>query len=115
MSWTRLFGRGIRDRQRDDEMRAHVELRIGQLESEGMTHDEAERRARLEFGNLRARREDVAELDRLPIADALGRDLRYAVRVLLRTPAFTLASVATLALVIGANTAVFSLANALLL
>ena len=58
---------------------------------------------------------EIHHMTRLPIVDVLGRDVRFALRVLRRTPAFTITSVVTLALVIGACTAVFSLADAILI
>src|SRR5262249_18243443 len=104
-----------RDRDRAEEMRAHVELYVDELVARGRTPEDARREARLAFGNPRAKLEEVRQMSRLPIIDALWRDAKYAVRVLRRTPAFTTTAVVTLALVIGANSAVFSLAAAILL
>ncbi|HUF46174.1 MAG TPA: ADOP family duplicated permease [Vicinamibacterales bacterium] len=114
MGWTRFFRRTARERERADEMRAHLDLYTDEFVGQGHTPDEARRLARLRFGNPRAKLEDVDDRNRLPVFDTLGRDLRYAVRVLFRAPAFTATTVVTLALVIGACTAVFSLANAIL-
>lgn len=115
MSWRTWFRRARRDREREEELREHVALHVDDLIARGVTPAEARRQARVLFGNPRARREEMDEMLRLPLMETCARDLRYAVRVLLRTPVFTLTAVTTLALVIGANTAVFSLANALLL
>ena len=104
-----------RERERAEEMRAHVELYAEELMARGRTPEDARREARLAFGNPRAKLEEVEAMERLPFFDSLWRDIKYAVRVLWRTPAFTATAVATLALVIGANTAVFSLAHAILL
>jgi predicted permease len=114
VSW-RVFSRAARERERDDEMRAHMALFVDELVARGKTIEDARREARLAFGNPRAKLEEVGEMNRLPFFDALWRDVKYAVRVLRRTPAFTLTAITTLALVIGANTAVFSLADAILL
>lgn len=114
MGW-RLWSRAARERERAEEMRAHVELYIEELVARGRTPEDARREARLAFGNPRAKLEEVDQMNRLPIFDALWRDGKYAVRVLRRTPAFAFTAILTLALVIGANTAVFSLANAILL
>jgi predicted permease len=115
MPVTRWWNRAARERQRAEEMRAHVDLYVEELMARGRTRGEAEREARLAFGNPRVKLEEIHQMTRMPVVDALGRDLRYAVRVLRRSPAFTATAILTLALVIGACTAVFSLADAILL
>jgi hypothetical protein len=90
-------------------MQTHLDLAVEHYMVQGMSRDDAERRARLRFGSVRAHREGIDDMNRLPLLDTLGRDLRYAVRVLYRAPAFTLTAVATLAVVIGANTAILSI------
>lgn len=115
MAWSPWFIRRRRDRERQDEFDSHLAHHIDDLVGRGVEPAEARRQARLLLGNTRARREELDEMQRASVCDAIWRDLRYAVRVLRRTPAFTATSIVTLALVIGANTAVFSLANGLLL
>ena len=115
MGLGRWWRRGARECQRAEEMRAHLDLYVEELVARGRPHDEAEREARLAFGNPRVKLEEIHQMTRMPIVDSLGRDLRYAVRVLRRTPAFTSTAIVTLALVIGACTAVFSLADVILL
>ncbi|HEX5216649.1 MAG TPA: ABC transporter permease [Vicinamibacterales bacterium] len=102
-------------RDREEEMRAHLDLYVEQLESRGVAPEEARRQARLKFGNPRAKLEAVADVSKGAFLSAIWRDARYAARVLRRTPVFTATAIATLALVIGANTAVFSLADAILI
>lgn len=109
-----FWRRAARERDRDAEMRAHIELFVEQLVERGSSPEEARRQARIRFGSSRARLEEIHDMNRMPILETIWRDARYAIRVLARTPAFTLTAVATLALVIGATTAVFSLADALL-
>ena len=115
MFWKRLFGRARRDRDRDEELRLHLAMHIDDLVARGVPVAEARRQAHLSLGNARSRREEMDDMQRLPFVETFSRDVRYAVRMLRRTPAFTITAISTLALVIGANTAVFSLANALLL
>lgn len=115
MSLQRFFHRFRQDRDRAEEMQAHLDLAVQHYISQGVPADEAKRRARVRFGNLRAHREGVDDLNRLPMLDVVGRDLRYAIRMLRRSPAFALTAIGTLAVVIGANTAVFSIADHVML
>ena len=115
MSILRFFKRSAKDRERADEIQSHVDLATEHYIEQGMPPEQARREARLKFGNTRAHRERVDELNRLPILDVLRLDLRYAFRMLRRTPAFTVAAIGTLAIVIGANTAVLGLVDHVLL
>ena len=112
MSW---FHRSAADRDRAEEMQAHLAEAVDHYRSQGMTEAEATRLARLRFGNPRAHRERLDDLNRLPVVDVLRRDLGYGVRRLRQAPAFNATIIVTLALVIGATSAVFSLADAILL
>jgi predicted permease len=114
MAWVPWFIRRRRDRDRQEEFDAHLAHHVEDLVGRGVSPDDARRQARLLLGNPRARREEIDEMQRLPVLDMVTRDLTSAVRLLRRAPGFTITALATLAVVIGANTAVFSLANGLL-
>lgn len=104
-----------RDRERTQEIETHIAEAADFYRSKGMDPSEARRLARLRFGNPRAYRERMREMNRLPLMDVLGRDLRFAFRRLRKAPGFSAAVILTLALVVGATSAVFSLADAILL
>lgn len=114
MAWTPWFIRRRRDREREEELQTHLEHHIEDLMGRGVAPDEARRQARLLFGNPRSTREQVDAMQKLPVLDVFVRDLRYACRMLRKAPGFAATAIGTLALVIGANTAVFSLANGVL-
>ena len=101
------------DAETDDELRFHLEHEVADNIARGMSATEARRVALRDLGGLTQTTEAVREV-RMTWIDVIWRDVRYAVRTLRRTPAFTVSTLATLALVIGANTAVFSLVDAIL-
>ena len=98
----------------DREMRFHLEARAADLESQGLSRADAERRARQEFGDVIRWKEAGRDARGLSLVDDLAGDLRYAMRMLRRSPGFTTAAVISLALGIGSSIAIFGLLDVLL-
>src|SRR5688572_26636773 len=116
MRWLmRLFRRDQLERDLDRELRSHIDEETDRLLAEGVGQQEARRRALAAFGGLEPMKEHARDARGTRWLDDLARDAVYALRLLRRSPAFTFAAVGSLAIGIGANAAVFSVADALLL
>jgi predicted permease len=110
-----LFSRASVEQELDAELRFHIERAAEKYERLGMSRDAALRRARLEFGGVEQMKELSRDSRGTAHLESILRDLRFGVRSLKSRPAFTLTVIATLALGIGANAAIFTLVDALLL
>ena len=112
--WSVFRGRRLDDRLAE-EMQSHLELAIADHVARGLSPEDARTAALRSFGGVTQTRDSWRETRGFPALSALWQDVRYAVRGYRKTPAFAAVALVTLTLAIGANTAIFSLLNALVL
>src|SRR2546422_8081051 len=116
MTWIQqLFSRRRIEADLSEEIRGHLDERIEELVSRGLFREDAVHQARLEFGNLTLIEEQARDVWKWRWIEDLFSDVRFSARQLRRSTAFAATGALTLALGIGANTAVFSVVNAVML
>ena len=119
MSWLSRFRNAVNPQRLDEdlgeEMRDHLERRIAALKESGLSADEAERQARLSYGNTTRLREESRDFRLWTGLEGTVQDIRYAWRGMRRAPAFAVTAIVSLALAVGATTAVYSIVDAAIL
>src|SRR5213594_1376151 len=110
-----LFRWAQADRELDDELRDHLERKTEEYVAQGMTPEEARRRARLDLDGIEQTKEKCRDARRVNWIQDFAQDLHFSLRVLRKSPGFTAVVILTLALGIGATTAIFTLIDAVML